>query len=150
MSPVDSRLKQQAIRAVGSLAVDAEGNLSSFADPLTCERASVSVPFGNCTEPSNVKAGGCACPIHFQCTAAAFIARTRPNFPPYDRDPPGVRAAWSPGAVTGQRGSAGVAAARPGAGVLLVVAVVLRVRGARSPAWGNLSKSPHTRSAVCF
>jgi hypothetical protein len=55
---VTHKRKQQAIRAVGSLAIDAEGNPSSFADPLAYERASVSVPFGNCTEPSNVKAGG--------------------------------------------------------------------------------------------
>src|SRR6478609_3231401 len=60
---VTHKRKQQAIRAVGSLAIDASGNPSSFADPLAYERASVSVPFGNCTEPSNVKAGGGACPI---------------------------------------------------------------------------------------
>ncbi|MBC9730189.1 site-specific integrase, partial [Streptomyces sp. TRM68367] len=28
---------------------------------------SVAVPWGNCVEPSNVKAGGNACPIRFQC-----------------------------------------------------------------------------------
>jgi hypothetical protein len=43
-----------------------------FADPLAYERASVSVPFGNCTEPSNVKAGGGACPIRFQCAGYGF------------------------------------------------------------------------------
>ena len=63
---VTHKRKQQAIRAVGSLAVDAEGHPSLFADPLAYDRASVSVPFGNCTEPSNVKAGGGACPIRFQ------------------------------------------------------------------------------------
>ena len=27
----------------------------------------MSVPFGNCTEPSNVQAGGGACPVRFRC-----------------------------------------------------------------------------------
>lgn len=78
---VTHKRKQQAIRAVGSLAVDADGNPSSFADPLAYERASVSVPFGNCTEPSNVKAGGGACPIRFQCAGCGFY-RPDPSFLP--------------------------------------------------------------------
>ncbi|MHB8332543.1 MAG: hypothetical protein ACYDEA_10155 [Candidatus Dormibacteria bacterium] len=36
--------KQQAIRSVGALAVDAQGNPAPFANPLAWERASVSVP----------------------------------------------------------------------------------------------------------
>src|SRR6202011_3647663 len=59
--------KREAIRAVGSLAVDAGGNPAPFTNPVAWERGSVSVPFGNCTEPSNVKAGGGSCPIRFQC-----------------------------------------------------------------------------------
>lgn len=34
---------------------------------MACEMRSVAVPFGNCTEPSNVKAGGTSCPIRWQC-----------------------------------------------------------------------------------
>jgi hypothetical protein len=78
---ITHKRKQQAIRAVGSLAIDAEGNPSSFADPLAYERASVSVPFGNCTEPSNVKAGGEHCPIRFQCSGCDFY-RPDPSFLP--------------------------------------------------------------------
>jgi hypothetical protein len=78
---VTHQRKQQAIRAVGSLAIDASGNPSSFADPLAYERASVSVPFGNCTEPSNVKAGGGACPIRFQCAGCGFY-RPDPSYLP--------------------------------------------------------------------
>jgi len=78
---VTHKRKQQAIRAVGSLAIDASGNPSSFADPLAYERASVSVPFGNCTEPSNVKAGGGACPIRFQCAGCGFY-RPDPSYLP--------------------------------------------------------------------
>jgi hypothetical protein len=47
-----------------------------------------------------------------------------------DADPAGVRAGWSPGAVTGQRGSAGLGWPRRRraqvSGVVLVVAAVLR------------------------
>ncbi|MGH9137865.1 MAG: tyrosine-type recombinase/integrase [Acidimicrobiales bacterium] len=73
--------KQQAIARVGSFAVDADGNSSPFADPLAYERASVSVPFGNCTEPSNVKAGGGHCPIRFQCAGCSFY-RPDPSYLP--------------------------------------------------------------------
>jgi hypothetical protein len=73
--------KQQAIRAVGSLATDAAGNPAPFTSPTTCQRSSVSVPFGNCTEPSNVKAGGGACPIRFQCAGCGFY-RPDPSYLP--------------------------------------------------------------------
>ena len=78
---VSLRRKQQAIRRVGSLATDADGDPSPFASPLAYERASVSVPFGNCTEPSNVKAGGGACPIRFQCAGCGFY-RPDPSYLP--------------------------------------------------------------------
>ncbi|MDQ6617317.1 MAG: tyrosine-type recombinase/integrase, partial [Actinomycetota bacterium] len=44
---ISLKRKQHAIRAVGSLAVDANGNPAPFAGALAYERASVSVPFGN-------------------------------------------------------------------------------------------------------
>lgn len=78
---ITHKRKQEAIRAVGSLAIDASGNPSAFADPLAYERASVSVPFGNCTEPSNVKAGGGNCPIRFQCAGCGFY-RPDPSYLP--------------------------------------------------------------------
>lgn len=73
--------KRQAIRSVGSLATDAEGNPSPFTSATAYQRASVSVPFGNCTEPSNVKAGGGACPIRFQCAGCGFY-RPDPSYLP--------------------------------------------------------------------
>jgi integrase len=73
--------KQQAIRSVGALATDADGNPAPFTSPTAYERASVSVPFGNCTEPSNVKAGGGACPIRFQCAGCGFY-RPDPSYLP--------------------------------------------------------------------
>jgi len=78
---ISLKRKQQAIRAVGSLAVDADGKPAPFASPLAYERASVSVPFGNCTEPSNVKAGGGHCPIRFQCAGCGFY-RPDPSYLP--------------------------------------------------------------------
>ncbi|MFD8546351.1 hypothetical protein [Streptomyces sp. NPDC059649] len=42
---------------------------------------SVAVPYGGCTEPSNVKAGGEACPIRFQCAGCGFY-RPDPSYLP--------------------------------------------------------------------
>ena len=78
---VGLKRKQQAIRSVGSLAVDAAGNPAPFTSPTAYQRASVAVPFGNCTEPSNVKAGGGACPIRFQCAGCGFY-RPDPSYLP--------------------------------------------------------------------
>jgi len=69
---VSLKRKQQAIRSVGPLATDAAGNPAPFTSPTAYQRASVAVPFGNCTEPSNVKAGGGACPIRFQCAGCGI------------------------------------------------------------------------------
>jgi integrase len=78
---VGLKRKQQAIRSVGALAVDSKGNPAPFTSPTAYQRASVSVPFGNCTEPSNIKAGGGACPIRFQCAGCGFY-RPDPSYLP--------------------------------------------------------------------
>jgi len=78
---VSLKRKQQAIRSVSPLATDAAGNPAPFASPAAYQRASVAVPFGNCTEPSNVKAGGGACPIRFQCAGCGFY-RPDPSYLP--------------------------------------------------------------------
>jgi integrase len=78
---VSLKRKQQAIRSVGSLATDAAGNPTPFTSPTAYQRASVAVPFGNCTEPSNVTAGGGACPIRFQCAGCGFY-RPDPSYLP--------------------------------------------------------------------
>jgi integrase len=82
---VSLKRKTQAIRSVGSLATDAHGQPAPLADPLAYQRASVSVPFGNCTEPSNVKAGGGHCPIRFQCAGCGFY-RPDPSYLPAIED----------------------------------------------------------------
>ena len=78
---ISLKRKQQAIRAVGPLATDAAGSPAPFASPTAYQRASVAVPFGNCTEPSNVKAGGGACPIRLQCAGCGFY-RPDPSYLP--------------------------------------------------------------------
>lgn len=39
----------------------------------------VAVPYGGCTEPSNVKAGGSSCPIRFQCAGCGYY-RPDPSY----------------------------------------------------------------------
>ncbi len=84
--------KQQAIRAVGALATDAAGNPAPFTSPAAYERASVSVPFGNCTEPSNVTAGGGSCPIRFQCAGCGFYRPDPSYLPALEQHIAGLRA----------------------------------------------------------
>lgn len=45
----------------------------------------VAVPFGICTEPSNVQAGGGACPFRFRCVGCGHF-RTDPSYLPELRD----------------------------------------------------------------
>ncbi len=89
---VGLKRKQQAIRRVGGLAVDAAGNPAPFTSPTAYQRASVSVPFGNCTEPSNVKAGGGACPIRFQCAGCGFYRPDPSYLPTLEQHIAGLRA----------------------------------------------------------
>ena len=78
---ISLKRKQQAITAVGSLATDKTGKPAPFTSPTAYQRASVSVPYGNCTEPSNVTAGGGACPIRFQCAGCGFFRVRSPCCP---------------------------------------------------------------------
>ncbi|QHE73152.1 tyrosine-type recombinase/integrase [Rhodococcus sp. WAY2] len=59
--------KREAIDRVGRLVTDRRGDLRPAADRIEYERRSVSTLLGGCVEPSNVKSGGKACPIRFQC-----------------------------------------------------------------------------------
>jgi len=54
---------------------------SRSASPAGYELKSVAVPFGNCIEPANVKAGGRGCPIRFQCAGCGFY-RPDPSYLP--------------------------------------------------------------------
>ncbi|MFF3376457.1 tyrosine-type recombinase/integrase [Streptomyces sp. NPDC002680] len=73
--------KQEAVRTVAKLAVDRHGTSQGFGNPLAYEVESVAVPYGGCTEPSNVKAGGGHCRIRFQCAGCDFY-RPDPSYLP--------------------------------------------------------------------
>ena len=72
--------------------MDAAGNPAPFTSPTAYQRASVSVPFGNCTEPSNVTAGGGACPIRFQCAGCGFYRPDPSYLPALEEHIAGLRA----------------------------------------------------------
>lgn len=66
--------RREAVDRVAAFQFDRHGNRTwrSAQDLLESEHArravgEVAVPFGLCTEPSNVKAGGSACPFRFRC-----------------------------------------------------------------------------------
>ena len=73
--------KREAVKTLSAHTVDRSGNPASFHSGLAYQRSSVAVPFGGCTEPSNVKAGGKACPIRFQCAACPSY-RPDPSYLP--------------------------------------------------------------------
>lgn len=71
--------KQKAVQLVSKLALDRNGKAAPFSSEISYERASVATAYGNCTEPSNVKAGGKSCPIRFQCSGCGFY-RPDPSY----------------------------------------------------------------------
>lgn len=78
---VSLKRKQAAVRALSAHAVDRHGRPAPFRSPLAYQISSVAVPYGGCTEPRNVKAGGAACPIRFQCAGCGFY-RPDPSYLP--------------------------------------------------------------------
>ncbi|GAB3264576.1 tyrosine-type recombinase/integrase [Arthrobacter pigmenti] len=73
--------KQAAINVVASHTMDRNGQPRAYSDPVAYEVETVAVPFGGCTEPSNVKAGGNHCRIRFQCAGCDFY-RPDPSYLP--------------------------------------------------------------------
>ncbi|MFD4394409.1 tyrosine-type recombinase/integrase [Kitasatospora sp. NPDC058478] len=76
---VSLKRKQEAVKKMRLHVVDRHGNPAPMASNRAYELRSVAVPFGGCTEPSNVKAGGQACPIRFQCAGCGFY-RPDPSY----------------------------------------------------------------------
>lgn len=70
--------KREAVDLMSQLTVDRTGRHAAT-PARSYELRSVAVPFGNCIEPSNVKAGGQACPIRFQCSGCSFY-RPDPSY----------------------------------------------------------------------
>ncbi|MFD7550223.1 tyrosine-type recombinase/integrase [Streptomyces sp. NPDC059816] len=82
---VTIKRKRQAVETLRLHAVDRHGNTAPFPSGVSYEQKSVAVPFGGCTEPSNVKAGGQKCPIRFQCAGCGFY-RPDPSYLPAIED----------------------------------------------------------------
>lgn len=73
--------KRAAVSTMRLHVIDRAGNPAPMSSNTGYEARSVAVPFGNCIEPSNVKAGGTACPIRFQCSGCGFY-RPDPSYLP--------------------------------------------------------------------
>jgi integrase len=77
---VSLQRKREAVSKLAAHVVDHHGRPSPCSD-TAYELRSVAVPYGGCTEPSNVKAGGNSCPIRFQCAGCGFY-RPDPSYLP--------------------------------------------------------------------
>ncbi len=77
---VTNARKRKAIESVKRLSFDTHGAHAPVTEELS-SMAAVAVPFGNCTEPTNIKAGGKACPARFQCGGCTFF-RSDPSHLP--------------------------------------------------------------------
>lgn len=78
---VSLKRKREAIKTMSRYVRDRAGAPCPQPGPASYELRSVAVAFGNCTEPANVKAGGKACPIRFQCAGCGFY-RPDPSYLP--------------------------------------------------------------------
>jgi len=76
---VSLKRKRAAVKTMRLHVVDRCGRPAPMGSDIAYEARSVAVPFGNCIEPSNVKAGGHACPIRFQCAGCGFY-RPDPSY----------------------------------------------------------------------
>lgn len=65
---INSQRKREAIEKVGPLAIDRHGRPAPVSSTEAYEVGMVAVPFGSCTEPTNVAAGGQSCPLRFRCS----------------------------------------------------------------------------------
>lgn len=82
---ISHKRKREAVNVMRLHTVDRRGKYAPMTSASAYEARSVAVPFGNCTEPSNVKAGGKSCPIRFQCAACPFY-RADPSYLPVIED----------------------------------------------------------------
>jgi hypothetical protein len=76
---ISLKRKREAVKTMRLHVVDRSGRPAPMGSDIVYEARSVAVPFGNCIGPSNVKAGGHACPIRFQCAGCGFY-RPDPSY----------------------------------------------------------------------
>jgi hypothetical protein len=77
--------KREAVSTLRLHSVDRTGKSAPFSSDLSYASKSVAVPYGNCIEPSNVRAGGKKCAIRFQCAGCGFY-RPDPSYLPAMED----------------------------------------------------------------
>lgn len=89
---VSAKRKRDAQNRLGPLQIDASGrrvrpglSVLSNSDAAREQVGQVAVPFGICTEPANVAAGGHSCPFRHRCTGCEYF-RTDPSYTPELRD----------------------------------------------------------------
>ncbi|MEV6131762.1 site-specific integrase [Streptomyces violaceusniger] len=82
---ISQKRKRQAVNVMRLRTLDRRGKAAPMASATAYEARSVAVPFGNCIDPSNVKAGGKACPLRFQCAACPSY-RPDPSYLPAIED----------------------------------------------------------------
>ncbi|BBJ42673.1 transposase [Streptomyces antimycoticus] len=82
---VSLKRKRAAVNTMRLHVIDRHGDPAPMPSSTAYEARSVAVPFGNCKEPSNIKAGGKACAIRFQCAGCGFY-RPDPSFMPAVED----------------------------------------------------------------
>lgn len=68
---VSDERKRKAVEVVNAFTIDRQGRSRPFDLHTRQAVATVAVPHGMCTEPTNVQAGGNACPIRFQCSGCS-------------------------------------------------------------------------------
>ena len=85
---VTAKRKRQAQDRLGPLQLNHAGRIVrpgvnglSETERLRDDVGQVAVPFGICTEPTNVAAGGHSCPFRHRCTGCEYF-RTDPSFQP--------------------------------------------------------------------
>jgi len=85
---VTAKRKRDAQDHLGPLQIDARGHrvrpgLTALTDTEAArdQVGQVAVPFGICTEPTNVAAGGHSCPFRHRCTGCEYF-RTDPSYTP--------------------------------------------------------------------
>jgi integrase len=78
---VSAGRKREAIKAISGFTVNRHGESAPMGSATAYEVGTVAVPFGNCADPSNVKAGGQRCPIRFRCSGCDMY-RPDPSYLP--------------------------------------------------------------------
>ena len=82
---VSLKKKREAAATMRRHVLDRTGRARAGGTALGYERKSVPAPYGNCEEPTNVKAGGQSCPMRFQCSGCSFY-RPDPSYLPAIED----------------------------------------------------------------